>query len=74
MPVVSDENVFVAYVDGCDLQEIAPRLRAAFQQLIEGRQWRTRQLVFVDDRLELEESLKPVDGEDEEGWYPRRPA
>src|SRR5262249_49830278 len=48
MHKLTDEYVLCAYVEGNDLQKVAPLLRAQIQTFIAARRWATDQALFVD--------------------------
>jgi hypothetical protein len=45
-----DEHVLAAYVDGSDLDAVAPALRAAFGQFADSGSWPSEQVLVVDQR------------------------
>jgi hypothetical protein len=54
---LTDEHVLAAYVEGFDLDEVAPRLRAAFARFADSGAWPSPQVLVVDQR----EPLDPIE-------------
>jgi hypothetical protein len=50
MPALTDEYVLAAYVDGSDLDDVAPVLRAAFTRFAASGSWTSPQVLVVDQR------------------------
>jgi hypothetical protein len=47
---LTDEHVLAAYVDGSDLDDVAPTLRAAFERFAGSGAWPSPQVLVVDQR------------------------
>lgn len=45
-----------AYVDGSDLEEVAPTLRSALQDLVQGATW-AHEVFVVDDRMPQDDEV-----------------
>ena len=50
MESLTDEHVLAAYVDGSDLDDVAPALRAAFARFAGSGVWPSPQVLVVDQR------------------------
>jgi hypothetical protein len=50
MNSLTDEYVLAAYVDGFDLDDVAPALRTAFEEFAEAGAWPSNQVQVVDRR------------------------
>lgn len=40
-------NVLLAYVDGCDLEQIASRLEVRFREFVESRTWAAKEIAVI---------------------------
>jgi hypothetical protein len=47
---LTDEHVLAAYVDGSDLDSVAPALNAAFSRFAASGAWPSKQVLVVDQR------------------------
>lgn len=46
--ILLNKHILLAYVDGCDLHDVAPLLRNRFQEFISRHLWSADEVMFVD--------------------------